>query len=159
MFLQRISKAQTELAPGQRSLGLRERSLLLLAEGMPVSKLHAMYHGEGAALVQRLVQEGYLQPLAPCPPAGHPTATNTPSLAGVRMYLFDLCERLFANRMHETAAHLRHLLREARDVDSMLAARDQLLHAVHTHAGAERAEAIRQQLSSMLHERSLETVA
>jgi hypothetical protein len=49
------------------------------------------------------------------------------------------------------------MLREARDVDSMLHARDQLLRAVHLHAGAERAEALRQQLADMLPERSLDT--
>lgn len=148
-----------ELAPGQRHLSLRERSLLLLAEGTPLAQLQAMYHGQGVELVQRLLQNGYLQQLSteqatavPKPPS----ATQPVSLAAVRMHLFDLCERMFANRLHDTAHHLRQMLREARDVDSMLHARDQLLHAVHLHAGAERAEALRQQLADMLPERSLD---
>lgn len=160
MFLQRTPKAQTELAPGQRSLGLRERSLLLLAESTPTSTLQAMYHGQGAALVQQLVDHGYLQPRPTHPSAPTAHSTTSPNLAGVRMHLFDLCERLFANRMPDTAHHLRELLREARDLESMLAARDQLLQAVHAHAGPERAQAMRQQLSAMLHEpSSLETAA
>ena len=72
------------------------------------------------------------------------------------MHLFDLCERMFANRLQDTAAQLRHLLREARDADSMLHASEQLLQAVHRHAGLERAQALRQQLALMLPERSLE---
>ena len=72
------------------------------------------------------------------------------------MHMFDLCERLFANRAHETAERLRQRLREARDVDSMLAVREDLLLAIQLHAGAQRAETIRQQLLRMLPERSLE---
>ncbi|WP_313602043.1 hypothetical protein [Comamonas jiangduensis] len=159
MFLQRTPQALSELAPGRRSLGLRERSLLLLAEGTPLPQLQAMYHGEGAALVEQLVQAGYLQATASSASAITNTS-NTPSisLAGVRMHMFDLCERMFANRLQDTAQRLRQRLREARDVDSMLAARDELLQAIHQHAGAERAETIRQQLCSLLPERSLETV-
>jgi hypothetical protein len=155
MFLQRTPKAQSELAPGQRSLGLRERSMLLLAEGTPLHQLQAMYHGEGAALVEQLLHAGYLQTAnyTAAPPASAPTI----SLAGLRMYMFDLCERMFANRAHDTAQHLRQRLREARDVDSMLAVRDELLLAIQLHAGAQRAETIRQQLMHMLPERSLET--
>lgn len=155
MFLQRTPKAQSELAPGQRSLGLRERSMLLLAEGTPLHQLQAMYHGEGAALVEQLLHAGYLQTAnyTAAPPASAPTS----SLAGLRMYMFDLCERMFANRAHDTAQHLRQRLREARDVDSMLAVRDELLLAIQLHAGAQRAETIRQQLMHMLPERSLET--
>lgn len=155
MYLYRTPKAQQELAPGQRQLELRERSVLLLAENTPAATLHSLYHGQGQALVQRLLQDGYLQPHAAVAPSEVATS-NTVSLAGVRMHLFDLCERLFANRLHNTAARLRHLLREARDVDSMLHASEQLLQAVHQHAGLERAQALRQQLALMLPERSLE---
>lgn len=154
MFLQRTPQAITELARGQRRLGLRERSLLLLAQSMLTQQLNALYHGQGAALVQQLVQAGFLEPpCATATPAAQPP--NTSNLAGVRMHLFDLCERLFANRTPEIAGQLRQLLREARDIDSMLAVRDTLLQAIETHAGAERAAAIRQQLDSMLPEHCL----
>lgn len=160
MFLQRTAKAHAELAPGQRSLGLRERAVLLLAERTPPSELHAMYGGAGAALVQQLLEHGYLQaPVAPNLTAAatvtEPEATaptTSVNLAGVRMHLFDLCERMFAKPAPDTAEYLRTLLREARDVASMLQARDQLLNAVDSHAGAERADALRQQLLRMLPE-------
>lgn len=163
MYLYRTPKALLELAPGRRQLSLRERSVLLLAENTPTSTLRSMYHGQGSTLVQRLLDDGYLQPHAipahsePSPGNQHnQMSTATVSLAGVRMHLFELCERMFANRLHDTASHLRHLLREARDVDSMLHACEQLLQAVQQHAGLERAEALRRQLALMLPERSLE---
>ena len=136
--------------------------MLLLAEGTPLRQLQAMYHGEGTALVAQLLQAGYLQP-AGSPVAATDASTQATALppsisvAGVRMHMFDLCERLFANRAHDTAERLRQRLREARDVDSMLAVREDLLLAIQLHAGAQRAETIRQQLLRMLPERSLET--
>jgi hypothetical protein len=139
MYLYRTPKALLELAPGRRQLSLRERSVLLLAENTPTSTLRSMYHGQGSTLVQRLLDDGYLQPHAipahiePSPGNQHnQTPAATVSLAGVRMHLFELCERMFANRLHDTASHLQQ------------------------HAGLERAEALRRQLALMLPERSLE---
>ena len=48
MLLQKTDKARQELSPGVRTLSLRERSLLLLADGKPLSDLQAMYNGIGA---------------------------------------------------------------------------------------------------------------
>lgn len=152
MFLQRTTKALQELAPGQRALSLRARSMLLLAEGMPRRELERMYHGQGKALLQQLMADGYLRPARDVPVGGEHTA----SLAAMRMHLFDLCERMFANRQHATAEQLRHLLREARDADSMLHAQEQLLYAVQQHAGVDRAQALRRQLADWLPERSLD---
>ena len=45
MLLQKTDKARLELSPGVRTLSLRERSLLLLADGKPLSDLQAMYNG------------------------------------------------------------------------------------------------------------------
>ena len=179
MLLQRTAKAHEELQPGKRHLPLRERSVLLMAGGKTLAQLQQLLGDEHAALVKELIAQGYLQtdpiPAAtkpshqasihqpePAEPAAASAAADsagrqTLNLPGTRMYLFDLCERMFANRLHDTAHHLRQMLREARDVDSMLHARDQLLRAVHLHAGAERAEALRQQLADMLPERSLDT--
>ena len=102
MLLQRTENARRELSPGVRTLCLRERSLLLLADGKPLAELQALYNGVGAQMVDHLLREGYLAHLAtseaaspPAPPA--PTEALR-SLAGTRMYLFDLCERLFARR-------------------------------------------------------------
>jgi len=60
MLLQKTEKAHQELSPGVRALSLRERSLLLLADGKPVSALQAMYHGMGAQIVESLLHQGYL---------------------------------------------------------------------------------------------------
>lgn len=60
MLLQRTDKARLELSPGVRTLSLRERSLLLLADGKPLQDLQAMYHGLGAQMVDQLVHQGYL---------------------------------------------------------------------------------------------------
>lgn len=186
-------KAQRELAPGVRTLSLRARSLLLMAEGTPLAVLQAMYHGEGARLVAGLMAQGYLQPIAdtlpaaPLPldlgmapdtvqgtapaatspdpiPAAPAPAENAPrptpagvSLAGARMHLFDLCERLFAHKHQDTALALRQRLREARDLSSMLEVRDLLLQAVAQLAGPERARSLGEQLAAMLPEHSLET--
>ncbi len=156
MFLQRTTKALQELAPGQRALSLRARSMLLLAEGTPRQVLEQMYHGQARLLVEQLLANGYLQTMDGASSAPSRTSPAPMSLAGVRMHLFDLCERMFANRQHATAEQLRHLLREARDADSMLHAQELLLYAVQQHAGVERAQALRRQLADWLPERSLD---
>ena len=48
MLLQKTEKARLELTPGMRTLSLRERSLLLLADGKSLTVLQAMYNGFGA---------------------------------------------------------------------------------------------------------------
>ena len=53
MLLQKTEKARLELLPGVRTLSLRERSLLLLADGKPLSDLQAMYNGIGAQIVEK----------------------------------------------------------------------------------------------------------
>lgn len=175
MLLYKTPKAHQELAPGSRSLNLRERSLLLLAEGTPYSQLAQMYHGQGAALVAQLLHNGYLvsgtvDAQAPAPasdapapavpvvsPAPADAAPTAMTLAGTRMYLFDMVERLFANRQQALAEHFRHTLREARDVQALRNVCDELLHAVATHAGAERATQVSQQLMHLVPEWSLES--
>ena len=61
MMLLKTEKARQELMPGVRSLSLRERSLLLLADGKPLHELQAMYHGVGRQIVDDLVRAGYLR--------------------------------------------------------------------------------------------------
>ena len=65
MLLLKTDKARQELAPGMRTLSLRERSLLLLAEGKPLAELQAMYSGGGAEIVEHLLSQGYLSLSAP----------------------------------------------------------------------------------------------
>ncbi|MFY3384433.1 hypothetical protein [Paracidovorax sp. MALMAid1276] len=177
MLLQKTDKARLELSPGVRSLSLRERSLLLLADGKPLSDLQAMYNGIGAQIVENLMRQGYLTgpstpPAAPSttPLATHPatplaaTASTVQapsaqrpepgeslrSLAGARMYLFDTCERLFARRDPALAEQFREALRGAKDRESMLDVGEAMLEEVALAAGAERASGLRERLEQLL---------
>ena len=181
MLLLKTDKARQELAPGMRTLSLRERSLLLLAEGKPQAELQAMYNGGGAQIVEHLLNQGYLAHMAPMAPlaplatsTAHPhtppssasppkaaAATTTASkptepsdalrsLAGARMYLFDICERLFARRDPAMAQHFHSALRSARDRDSMLDVGEALLEEVAQLAGTERAQTIRERMAQLL---------
>lgn len=154
MILQKTAKALDELQPGSRKLPQRARTVLLLADGKTLAQLHALLGGDHAAVAQTLVAQGYLQlengaevsPSAFSPP--QQATAQTPqqgaaaanlSMAGTRMYLFDLCERLFANRHEMLAQSLRAQLREARDLAALRCAGLALLQAVQSHAGEERA--------------------
>lgn len=178
MLLIKTDKARQELAPGMRTLSLRERSLLLLAEGKPQAELQAMYNGGGAQIVEHLLNQGYLAPMAPSAPTAastaHPHTPPSPasppkaapatttvskptepsdalrSLAGARMYLFDICERLFARRDPAMAQHFHSALRSARDRDSMLDVGEALLEEVAQLAGTERAQTIRERMAQLL---------
>ncbi len=182
MLLIKTDKARQELAPGMRTLSLRERSLLLLAEGKPQAELQAMYNGGGAQIVEHLLNQGYLAPITPAAPTAastpHPNTPPSPasapkaasaattasqptdkptepsdalrSLAGARMYLFDICERLFARRDPAMAQHFHSALRAARDRDSMLDVGEALLEEVAQLGGAERAQTIRERMTQLL---------
>lgn len=161
MLLQKTEKARLELSPGVRTLSLRERSLLLLADGKPLSDLQAMYNGIGAQIVENLMRQGYLTGPADLPPTPEP-AQPTPSierpapgeslrsLAGARMYLFDTCERLFARRDPVLAQHFREALRAAKDRTSMLDVGEAMFEEVALAAGAERAASLRERLDQLL---------
>lgn len=168
MLLQKTEKARLELSPGVRTLSLRERSLLLLADGKSLSDLQAMYNGIGAQIVDNLMRQGYLTgpvalPAANEPPVGAiPASAKAPSiqrpepgeslrsLAGARMYLFDTCERLFARRDPVLAQQFREALRAAKDRVSMLDVGEAMLDEVAMTAGAERAASLRERLEQLL---------
>lgn len=165
MLLLKTDKARQELMPGVRTLSLRERSLLLLADAKPLQELQAMYHGEGGRIVDELMRAGYLRHPAPtaAPTAApsedpHPSQalpqprTRVPvrSLAGTRMYLFDICERMFARRNPDLARQFHAALRDAKDRWSMLDVGEAMLEEVGYLAGAERAAAIREHMNQLL---------
>lgn len=167
MILQKTAKALDELQPGSRKLPQRARTVLLLADGKTLAQLHALLGSDHAAVAQTLVAQGYLQlengsvvSTSAFSPTQQATA-QTPqqgaaaanlSMAGTRMYLFDLCERLFANRHEMLAQSLRAQLREARDLAALRCAGLALLQAVQSHAGEERAATLRAQLRGLLDE-------
>lgn len=168
MQLQKTAKALEELQPGRRSLPQRARSLLLMADRHPEPALHEFFGAEAGALIEQLIASGHLLRVAdsaPAPrppdtapvvapsaqaPADGPTAPGPLNLAGTRMYMFDLCERMFANRHEDKARHMRDMLREARDLPALQACALALLDAVQQHAGNERADALRERLQHLL---------
>ncbi len=175
MLLQRTDKARDELQPGIRTLGLRERSLLLLADGTKsLFDLNAVMGGQAEPIVLDLVRRGYLESAAraaeprptPVPvsapvsapvltPAAQPATSadnfdGKRSLATTRMFLFDICERMFARRDPLMAEAFREALRAAKDRESMLAAGRDMLAEIEKAAGSERADSISQRIAMLL---------
>ncbi len=185
MVPQKTAKAREELRPGVRTLGLRERRFLLLADGRKsVQDLEALFGAPCDALVDSLVAQGFLVteavqasgvavgpmgvettsfvvsvvPADPIPPVAvsAPPAVAADafegkrSLATTRMFLFDICERMFTRRDPVLATTLRDNLREARDRDTMLAVARLIIDEIERAAGAERADAISERIAMLL---------
>ena len=72
------------------------------------------------------------------------------SLATTRMFLFDIVERMFVRKMPELANHLRDLLREARDRETMLATAREIIENVEQIAGPDRADGLSERIAMML---------
>ena len=72
------------------------------------------------------------------------------SLATTRMFLFDICERMFSRRAPEQAEFFRTSLRNSRDRVSMLAAGREMLLEIEKVAGYERADSIRERIAMLL---------
>ena len=151
MQLQKTDKARAELQGGIRTLGQRERALLILADGKTtVGSVDHLFNGQAQHMAQQLIAAGYLVGIdlepprtrAPKaqPPEPQPTPAEAPpapeqavaqphavdnfagkrSLASTRMFLFDLCERMFVRRDPVLAETFREALRDAKDRESML---------------------------------------
>lgn len=179
MFPTKTDKARDELQAGQRTLSQRERALLLMADGRrsltDFSPLFAS-RDEAEQTLRALMNRGYLHdaqaaaPVAAVPGPTYPTplthpapaaepirvATSTDnfdgkrSLATTRMFLFDICERMFVRRDPKFALQIRDALREARDRDAMLTIAALMLNEVEKTAGAERAESLRERIERLL---------
>jgi len=178
MVLYRTDKAHAEFRPGVRSLGLRERTLLLLVDGRRTSsELTVMFDGLAEPLVQKMLQDGFLsfdratpavlpkdsrpglaQEARPAEVDAWPqtlsgtaeTASARRSLAAARMFLFDMSERMFARREPELADRFRMALRDAKDRESMLLVSTDMIATVESMDASERAETIRQQIELLL---------
>ncbi|BEP36232.1 hypothetical protein GmRootV59_32050 [Variovorax sp. V59] len=175
MFPTKTDKARDELQGRQRTLSQRERALLLMADGRrsltDFSPLFAS-RTEAEQAIQALMRQGYLQDaqavaaaaaqaVAPPPapvPAADPIRLATSadnfdgkrSLATTRMFLFDICERMFVRRDPRFALQMRDALREARDRGAMLSIAALMLTEVEKAAGAERAESLRERIDRLL---------
>ena len=176
-MLIKTDKGRHELRPGNRSLGQRERALLLVADGQQSeARLAELFDGEGRRLIDLLVAQGFLArrtPVRDTPPASPPAVaaaqdtalshgeqfTGTRSLATARMFLFDLSERLFAPRDKALASRYREALREARSPEAMLAVGRALIADVEALAGSERADGISERLAKLLPAHLLESAA
>lgn len=84
------------------------------------------------------------------PPAGADQFEGKRSLATTRMFLFDICERMFTRRSPEMAAYFREILRNAKDRETMLAASREMLEHIEKLAGPERADALSERIAMLL---------
>ena len=175
MQLHKTDRARAELKPGVRTLGQRERTLLLMADGSKSAQdFRPLFDGDGEAIALRLLREGFLEahPGKTSAPAPKPTSTqlqNFPSpettqaiqvsadqfegkrsLATTRMFLFDICERMFARRDPAMAERFREALRNAKDRDTMLAASREMIEEIEKIAGHERADSISERIAMLL---------
>jgi hypothetical protein len=179
MQLHKTDRARAELKPGVRTLGQRERTLLLMADGSKSAQdFRPLFDGDGEAIALRLLREGFLEAhpgktAAPTsPPAPKPTPAqlqNFPSpettqaiqvsadqfegkrsLATTRMFLFDICERMFARRDPVMAERFREALRNAKDRETMLGASREMLEQIEIIAGHERADSISERIAMLL---------
>jgi hypothetical protein len=181
MQLHKTEQARAELKPGVRTLGQRERTLLLLADGTKSAQdFRPLFAGEGEQIALRLLRDGYLEthsnsiPLNTKALATLPMVATTAeeqkqnqpgpetvnvsadqfdgkrSLATTRMFLFDICERMFARRNPALADRFREALRDAKDRDAMLAVSRDMIDEIEKVAGHERADSISERLAMLL---------
>ena len=190
MQLHKTDRARAELKPGIRTLGQRERTLLLLADGSKsVQDFRPFFDGDGEQIALRLLRDGFLEAhpgqkmqsaasaapattyqLSAAPvkraaeqPQNFPSPETTQaikvsadqfegkrSLATTRMFLFDICERMFARRSPEKAEIFREALRNAKDRNTMLAVSREMIEEIEKVAGHERADSISERLAMLL---------
>lgn len=143
--LLRTPLAAQELACGG-PLTLRQRSLLLMAEGTPRAQLEAQFHGQGVALVQELLTRGYLAPAGISAGGGH----STLRFDCVRVQLLELYERRLQARHGALAAPLRRLLEEARDLPALQQAGERCMQWLEKGGAGEHLHRLRSQLHALL---------
>lgn len=135
---------------GRAAFTLRQRSVLLMAEGTPRPVLEALFHGQGAALVQELLDAGYLES-APTPASSPYPAHSAPvRLARLRAQLLELCERLLHEQECGLAPELRQLLLQASDLPSLRLACEHWMKTLVHRGGARRIHCLRTQLAVLL---------
>jgi hypothetical protein len=175
MYLHKSEKARRELSSRQRVLNLRERGALFLADGRKTQdEMQALLQDDGSIL-KKLIADGYLicspesdvralhpnteaaAPAQPAPPAAvEPPKSSSDnfggkrSLATTRMFLFDICERMFTKTSPTLARHYCDQLREARDRESMMAIARNIIVNVEEVAGSERADGLSERIAMML---------
>ena len=77
MQLHKTDRARAELKPGVRTLGQRERTLLLLADGSKtVNDFRPLFAGDGEQIALQLLKDGFLE--------AHPASGKTTSFVPTR---------------------------------------------------------------------------
>ena len=79
MYFLKTDKAVAELASRQRTLGLKERALLLLADGKKTGPELASLVQAETTLIHTLLNQGYLAPLRTEAEAAPPARNNAPA--------------------------------------------------------------------------------
>lgn len=168
-LLHRSEKASLELGAAQRLLNVRERGALFLADGLKThDELQNLLRDDGSIL-DKLISHGYLliipkidvsaPPSAPAaqtrrefkpPPSSSDDFKGKRSLATTRMFLFDICERMFSRQSPALALQFRDQLREAREREPMLAIAREIIARVEEIAGAERADGLSERIAMLL---------
>lgn len=168
-LLHRSEKASLELGAAQRLLNVRERGALFLADGLKThDELQNLLRDDGSIL-DKLISHGYLLIIPkidvsapPSAPAAQPRREFKPplsssddfkgkrSLATTRMFLFDICERMFSRQSPALALQFRDQLREAREREPMLAIAREIIARVEEIAGAERADGLSERIAMLL---------
>lgn len=166
--LGRTKKARTELSGNQRTLGLLERRVLLMADGFrSIDTVRPMVGPQADAIIRSLVRSDFLEltsgasaeplglskdpptpsdsgaPATVAPPVAPPAAAP-PSLAETRMFLFDLVELTMVRNAPDVAQRWRASFREARDAASMEQVLQGFLVDVERRFGSDRAQAVRE---------------
>ena len=175
MYLHKSEKARSELNSRQRVLNLRERGALFLADGRKTQDEMQLLLQDDGSILKKLIADGYLirvpksdvhglpsktkesAPQPPSPPAAvEPPKSSSDnfegkrSLATTRMFLFDICERMFTKTSPTLALHYRDQLREARDRESMITIARDIIVNVEEVAGSERADGLSERIAMML---------
>lgn len=172
MYLQKSEKAKRELSSGERVLSLRERAALFLADGRKNQDDMQVLLKDDGSILQKLISDGYLVriqesdvrantevaalALRSPPAAAEPPKSSSDnfegkrSLATTRMFLFDICERMFVRQAPALANQFRDQLREARDRESMMAVARGIIVQVEEIAGSERADGLSERIAMML---------
>lgn len=124
--------------------------------GMPVGKQESAgakqmpgQPGAGQAAAAAVVQAPKAEPEQPVAAAAD-RFDGKRSLATTRMFLFDICERMFARRNPAGAERFREALRCAKDREAMLSVSRDIIEEIEKIAGHERADSISERLAMLL---------
>jgi hypothetical protein len=148
-----LAALQSHAAP----LDMRQRRVLILADGQrSVDELAALGGSNAAAIVQTLLQQGYLEDgrataatavatPAPAAPAAAP-ADPRRALLNARMYLLDLLQL----QRHPASRPLQQQLRDAREETATLQAIAHVLRAMPEMTSERYAQRIRERVLEVL---------